>query len=70
VVFANIVNVFDPKLITIGGSIAIKNSELVLRPIIENIRHYTINRIPEIMITPMGDEAVLLGALTIARSLA
>jgi glucokinase len=68
--FANIVNIFDPKLITIGGSIAIRNPELVLRPIIENIRHYTINRIPEIMITPMGDEAVLLGALTIARALA
>ena len=67
--FADIVNVFDPELITIGGSIAIRNPELVLNPIVENIGHHTINRKPEIMITPMGDEAVLLGALTLAGTL-
>ena len=67
--FADIVNVFDPELITIGGSIAIRNPELVLNPIVENIGHHTINRKPEIRITPMGDEAVLLGALALAGTL-
>jgi len=67
--FADIVNVFDPELITIGGSIAIRNPELVLNPIVDNIWHHIINRKPEIMITPMGDEAVLLGALALAGML-
>ena len=67
--FADIVNVFDPELITIGGSIAIRNPELVLKPIVENIRYHTINRKPEIMITPLGDESVLLGALALAGTL-
>lgn len=67
--FASIVNVFDPELITIGGSIAIRNPELVLNPIVKNIGHHTINRNPEIRITPMGDEAVLLGALALAGTL-
>lgn len=61
--FANIVNVYDPELITIGGSIALKNQELILRPIEEGITKHLINRKPEIRITPLGEDAVLYGAL-------
>ena len=46
--FATLTNVYDPELITVGGSIAIKNSKLILNPIIKLIDQFNINRIPEI----------------------
>ena len=67
--FANVVNAFDPELITIGGSIALNNPELILEPILENIDMHLLNRRPRIMITPLGDDVVLYGALAMALSL-
>lgn len=67
--FANIVNAYDPELITIGGSIALNNEELLLHPIFENIAMHTINRIPEIKITSLGHDSVLIGALAIAMQI-
>ena len=64
--FANIVNVFDPDLITVGGSIALNNPELVLMPIEHFITEHVINRLPDIMVTPLGEDVVLLGALALA----
>ena len=64
--FANITNVFDPELITIGGATALNNPMLVLDPIHENIDKHLINRKPEIMVTPLGQDAVLIGALALA----
>jgi len=67
--FANVVNAYDPELITIGGSIALNNPELILAPILENIDRHLINRKPRIMITPLGEDVVLYGALSRAISL-
>ncbi len=64
--FADLVNVFDPELITVGGSMALNNPGLILRPIYENIDGHLINRRPEIRITPLGGDAVLYGALALA----
>ena len=64
--FANIVNTYDPELITVGGSVALFNSELILEPVKKNIPKYAINRLPEITITPLGEDAVLYGALAAA----
>jgi glucokinase len=64
--FANIVNAFDPELITVGGSIALNNPDLVLTPIKKRIDSYLINRKPKIMITPLGADIVLFGALALA----
>ena len=61
--FADIVNVFDPELITVGGSIALNNPQLILDPIKKGIYQYLINRKPEIQITPLGEDVVLYGAL-------
>ncbi|UCH56785.1 MAG: ROK family protein [Candidatus Bathyarchaeota archaeon] len=65
---ANVVNAFDPEVVTIGGSIALENPDLILNPILENIDRHLINRRPEIMITPLGSDAVLYGALALAIS--
>jgi glucokinase len=64
--FANIVNAFDPELITVGGSIALQNPDLILKHVFENIGRHLINRRPEIKITPLGDDVVLYGALALA----
>jgi len=64
--FANLINLFDPELITIGGSIALKNPDLILAPIKRYVGRYVINRIPEIMLTPLGEDIVLYGAIALA----
>lgn len=64
--FADIVNAYDPELITVGGSIALRNPVLVLKPIEENVDRHLINRKPEIKVTPLGEDAVLYGALALA----
>ena len=66
---ANAVNAFDPELVTIGGSIALNNPNLILEPILENIDKHIINRKPKIIITPLGGDVVLYGALAYAISL-
>jgi glucokinase len=66
--FANINTAYDPELITMGGAIAHNNPSLILEPIISQIKEYTINRIPEIKITPLGDDIVLYGAIALAMN--
>ena len=61
--FACVVDAYDPSLITVGGSIALKNVDLVVEPIRRYVDDYARNRVPEIKITPLGDDVVLYGAL-------
>ena len=63
---AEIANIFDPELITIGGSIALNNETLILPYIEKNISKLLINRKPTISLTPLGDEIVLYGAIALA----
>ena len=64
--FADIVNVYDPDLITVGGSVALNNPDMILEPIKRGIGEHVINRIPEIKITTLGEDAVLYGSLALA----
>jgi len=61
--FANIINSYDPSLITVGGRVALKNKKLVMNPIKRHVKNYTRNMIPKIMITPLGEDANLHGAI-------
>jgi len=63
---ANISDAYDPELVTIGGGVALNNPERVLSPIQKMAGDYAINRVPEVRITPLGDDAGLLGALSVA----
>jgi len=67
--FANIVNAYDPEIITVGGSVALNNPDLVLGPIERLISRHVINRVPRIMLTPLGEDVVLYGALAAAMKL-
>ncbi len=64
--FANIINLYDPELITVGGAVALNNREQILKPILEHVEEYTINRVPEIRLTKLGDEIGLYGTIAAA----
>jgi len=61
--FACVVDAYDPTLITVGGSIALNNPNLVINPIKQHTGEHARNRIPEIKLTPLREDAVLYGAL-------
>lgn len=67
--FANIINVYDPELITVGGSITLSNINLILKPIRRLIGRYSVNRIPQIKPTKLGEDIVLYGALVLCKRL-
>jgi len=60
---ANIVAAFAPDLIIIGGSIALNNPQLILRPIKKYLRDYVLGQPPKIKITSLGEDIGLYGAL-------
>jgi glucokinase len=60
---ANVVNAYDPSLITMGGSVVLNNRELVMKPIEEHVSNYTRNRVPRILVTPLLEEVSLYGAV-------
>jgi glucokinase len=64
--FATAINAYDPSLITVGGTVALKNKSAVLAPIRKHVKDYAINRVPEILITPLGEDVVLYGAVAAA----
>jgi glucokinase len=61
--FASVIDVYDPELITVGGSIALNNTELVIDPIKRYVAEHARNRVSDITISPLGDDIVLFGAL-------
>ncbi len=63
--FANVINVYDPELITVGGSVALNNPKLIMEPILKYVGDYTINRLPKIMLTPLAGDVVIYGALAL-----
>jgi glucokinase len=61
--FACVVDAYDPELITVGGSITLNNPDLVINPIKRYIGEHARNRVPKIALTPLGEDAVLYGAM-------
>jgi glucokinase len=62
---ANVVDAFDPEIVTIGGGVALNNPEAIISPIVEKVSAYAINMIPIVRITPLGDDVGILGALSV-----
>ena len=63
---ANVVDVFDPSVISIGGSVALNNVDLVVEKLKPFVERYAINRVPDIVPTPLGHDAPLIGAILAA----
>ena len=64
--FANVINAYDPSLITVGGTVALENAEAVLVPIMKHVGDYAINRVPEIKVTSLGENVGVYGAVAAA----
>jgi glucokinase len=64
--FATAINAYDPSLITVGGTVTLKNKAAVLFPIRRHVKEYAINRVPKIVVTPLGEDVVLYGAVAAA----
>lgn len=65
--FANVINLYDPSLITVGGTVTLKNKRAILSPIKGHVRDYAVNRLPEIKVTPLGEDVGLYGAVAAAQ---
>ncbi|MEM2909556.1 MAG: ROK family protein [Nitrososphaerota archaeon] len=63
---ANVVDAFDPSVISIGGSVALNNVDLVVERLKPFVEKYALNRVPQIVSTPLGHDAPLLGAVLAA----
>ncbi len=61
----SVINVYDPEVLTVGGSVALKNRDF-MELVFKHVKEYVINRLPEMMLTPLGDRAVLIGAALVA----
>ena len=67
--FANVINAYDPSLITVGGTVALKNEELILPPIRKYVKNYVVNRLPKIIVTPLSENIGIYGGISIVLKL-
>ncbi len=61
--FTDLVEIFDPSLMTVGGSIALRNSKLILPFIRKWVRAHAYNKTPTIILTPLGVDVGLYGTI-------
>jgi len=64
----NIIDLLDPDLIIIGGSVALNNPDLILTPIKRNLHNYCVNRVPRIVLASLGEDSTLLGVVSFISS--
>ena len=62
---AAITSVIDPELIVLGGGIG-RNGDLLIAPMSRQLEKLLPLRPPPLMVSALGDDAVVLGALAIA----
>jgi len=62
---ASVINVYDPEVLTLGGSISLRNPDFA-NLTFSKVGKYLINRPPRMLLTPLGDLVVVVGAAMIA----
>jgi glucokinase len=63
---ANLVHVYAPLVVSVGGAVALNNESLVVEPIRERLEGLVMTNVPEIRLTDFGDDVVVQGALASA----
>lgn len=63
---ANLVHSYAPRVVVLGGAVALNNPELVVDPIRERLPQAVVTDVPEVTTSGLGEEAVLCGALALA----
>ncbi len=63
---ASVINLYDPELVTIGGSVFLNNIDIFLEPLVERVEKHLVTDKPIIKPTRLGEDIVLYGALALA----
>lgn len=63
---ANLIHAFAPERLTIGGAVALRNPHQIIEPLKDRAPDFLMVTAPEIRVTPLGEDAVLYGALALA----
>lgn len=58
---ANIVTMYNPDKIVFGGAVALNHPEKVVSPLEEDIEELTVNKVPDIGLCSLDEEAVIHG---------
>ncbi|WP_255149960.1 ROK family protein [Halorarius halobius] len=63
---AALVHAYAPDLVSVGGAVACNNPAAVVDPVRERLPDHVVTSVPEVRVTPLGDEVVVRGALALA----
>ncbi|PSP92808.1 glucokinase [Halobacteriales archaeon QS_4_62_28] len=63
---ANIAHAYAPLVIYVGGAVALNNPDAVLEPIRKEIEEMVMANVPDVKLTTLGDDIVVMGALASA----
>jgi len=63
---ANLVHAYAPLVVYVGGAVAVNNPDQILEPIRERIPDMILGNIPDVQLTNLGDDVVVMGALASA----
>jgi len=66
--FANIVALFNPEKIVVGGAVALNHPEEVVEPLEKQVEDRAVNKTPEIQLCALGDQSVLHGLRAVCSS--
>ncbi len=67
VAIANVAHAYAPLVVYLGGAVALNNPDQILDPITESLpAHLTMVNVPDVELTTLGDDVVVLGALASA----
>ncbi|MFB6156936.1 MAG: ROK family protein [Haloferacaceae archaeon] len=64
----NLVQAFAPLVVYVGGAVALNNPKAVLDPVRERLPDLAFANVPDLRLTTLGDDAVVLGALASAMT--
>ncbi|MFB6305219.1 MAG: ROK family protein [Haloferacaceae archaeon] len=64
----NLVQAFAPLVVYVGGAVALNNPAAVLDPVRERLPDLVFANVPDLRLTTLGDDAVVLGALASAMT--
>ncbi|MFB6190401.1 MAG: ROK family protein [Candidatus Nanohaloarchaea archaeon] len=59
--FANLINLYNPEKIVLGGAVPLNHPEAVVEPLEEQVEEQSINEVPSIEVCSLEEEAVLHG---------
>lgn len=63
-----LVHAYAPERVVVGGAVALNNPDAVLEPVRAALPARSFIQVPEVSLTRLGDDVVLLGALARART--